>query len=153
MEPIVVIIQARMGSTRLPGKILLDVEGKTVLERVVERTRLAKTIGRVVVAIPDDASNDELAKFCEDKGIEFFRGSESDVLDRYYQAAKSVHAAHVARITSDCPLIDPKVIDHVANEYRRRGSQYISNGRMESTYPDGLDVEIFLYLLIHAANC
>lgn len=132
-----------MGSTRLPGKILLDMEGKTVLERVVERTRLAMSIARVIVAIPDDGSNDELAQFCKEKNIEFFRGSEADVLDRYYQTAKSVGAAHIARITSDCPLVDPKVIDLVADEYFKSGCDYISTGRVVSSYPDGLDTEIF----------
>lgn len=145
MQPITAIIQARMGSTRLPGKILLDVEGKTVLERAVERTRLAKAIGRVIVAIPDDTSNDELAQFCEEKEMEFYRGSESDVLDRYYQAAKAVGAAHIARITSDCPLVDPKVIDRVADEYFKNGCDYISTGRLASSYPDGLDTEIFSF--------
>lgn len=151
MKQIIAIIQARMGSTRLPGKILLEVEGKTVFERAVERTQLAKAVERVIVAIPDDASNDELAQFCEERGMEFFRGSEGDVLDRYYQTAKSVGAIHIARITSDCPLVDPKVIDHVADEYFKSECDYISTGRMVSSYPDGLDTEIFSFTALERA--
>jgi spore coat polysaccharide biosynthesis protein SpsF (cytidylyltransferase family) len=83
--------------------------------------------------------------------MEFYRGSESDVLDRYYRAAKSVDAIHIARITSDCPLVDPKVIDRVADEYFKKECDYISTGRMVSSYPDGLDTEIFSFAALEHA--
>jgi len=134
-----------MGSSRLPGKVLFDVEGKTVLEHVIERTKRAQNIERVVVAIPDTSTDDVLAEYCATKNISYFRGNETDVLDRYVQAAQELGVTHIARITSDCPLIDPEVIDRVAAEYQVGEYDYLSTGRMETTYPDGLDVEIFSF--------
>lgn len=152
MKSITAIIQARMGSSRLPGKVLLDIEGKTVLDRVIERTKRAKGIDRAIIAIPDTSSDDVLAKYCEERSIPYFRGSEADVLDRYYQTAKHFNIAHIVRITSDCPLIDPEVIDRVINEYHAGGYDYISTGRIETTYPDGLDVELFSFTTLEKAR-
>ena len=100
-----------MRSTRLPKKVLLPLGNKTILENVVDRVRQAKTIGQVIVATSTEPDDDAIAKLCEEKGIQYFRGSHEDVLDRYYQTAKKFNAEHICRITADCPLIDPAVLD------------------------------------------
>lgn len=105
------IIQARMGSKRLPGKVLLDIAGQPMLARVVERTRLAKTIDQVIVATTTEPDVEPIVDLCAARGYPCFQGSLQDVLDRYYQAARAYNAETVVRITADCPLIDPGVID------------------------------------------
>jgi spore coat polysaccharide biosynthesis protein SpsF len=105
------IIQARMSSSRLPGKVLLDLAGQPMLVRVVERTQRAKTVNSVVVATTDDPSDDPIAQVCTEHGYACFRGSLHDVLDRYYQAARTFGAEIIVRITADCPVIDPDVVD------------------------------------------
>lgn len=108
MPHIVAIIQARTSSSRLPNKVLLDIAGQPMLVRVVERTQLAKTIDQVVVATTDSESDDAIAELCKERGYPCYRGSEFDVLDRYYKAAVIFHADVVVRITADCPVIDPQ---------------------------------------------
>jgi spore coat polysaccharide biosynthesis protein SpsF len=116
MKPrIVTIIQARMASSRLPDKVLLDIGVQPMLAWVVERTRLAQTIDEVVVATTTDSSDDAVQAFCQERGYPVTRGSAFDVLDRYYQAARLHHADVVVRITADCPLIDPDLIDNVVD--------------------------------------
>ncbi len=105
------IIQARMASTRLPGKVMLDLAGRPVLQHVVERARYSQAIDQVVVATTTDPSDDGLEQFCIEQVIPYFRGSHTDVLDRFYQAALEFHADLVIRLTADCPLIDPELID------------------------------------------
>ncbi len=139
---IVAIIQARMGSTRFPGKTLADLAGRSMLSRVVQRVRLVPTIDQVVVATSTSAGDAAIADFCERDGIPCFRGSEGDVLDRFYNAAKNYGADIVVRITADCPLIDPAVIDRVVERFRSEGCDYASN-TLRYTYPDGLDTEVF----------
>jgi len=151
MTRVIAIIQARLGSTRLPGKVLLDVCGKTVLERVVERTRYTKNIDSVVVTMPNGERDDLLAQFCEEHKIHFLRGREEDLLDQYYQAAKTLNAEVIVRITADCPLIDPQIIDQTINEYFARNCDYISTGRLSSTFPDGLDTEVFSFATLEEA--
>src|SRR5437868_6887416 len=107
MGKVVAIIQARMGSTRLPGKVLMDICGHPMLWHVVMRTRQAKTIGDVMVATSTATADDTIAALCNAWGVSIFRGSQNDVLDRYYHAARHSGARTVIRITSDCPLIDP----------------------------------------------
>lgn len=147
---IVAIIQARVGSTRLPNKIFLDLEGKTVLERVVERVARATLVDRIVVAIPDTSANDRLAQFVVERlpNVLLFRGSEHDVLDRYYRAAKAQRATVVVRVTSDCPLIDPAVIDRVITAFLREGVDYAANVLGERTYPRGMDVEVVSFVAL-----
>ena len=141
---VVTIIQARMGSTRLPGKVLLDLDGRTVLARVVERVRRSTTASEVVVATTVGADDDRILEECERLGVAAFRGSEHDVLDRYYQAAGSVHGDVVVRICSDCPLIDPEIIDQTVDEFLKSSADYASNA-LDRTYPRGLDVEVLTY--------
>jgi spore coat polysaccharide biosynthesis protein SpsF len=141
---VVAIIQARMGSTRLPGKVLSDLAGKPVLLRVLERVSAARTINNVVVAIPDTPENQRLEKFCAAAGYTCFKGSEQDVLDRYYRTAVAHRANVIVRITSDCPLIDPAVIDQVVETYLKCQSElkYVSNIHPTRTFPRGLDTEV-----------
>jgi spore coat polysaccharide biosynthesis protein SpsF len=140
----VAIVQARMGSTRLPGKVLQDLAGEPMLARVVNRTCRAKTLQEVVIATTTNTVDDVIVKLCEARGWSWFRGSEEDVLDRYYHAAKKYQADFIVRITSDCPLIDPEVIDHVVQEFLERQPEvdYASNTWPRRTFPRGLDTEV-----------
>jgi len=143
---IVAIIQARMGSTRLPGKVMKLILGKPVILWVLERVSLSKLIDKIVVAIPSGKENDVIVdaiKEYDDKII-ISRGSEDDVLDRYYQAAVKTDADVVVRITSDCPLIDPVVIDNVIEQFLDNDCDYCSNN-LKRTYPIGLDTEVFSF--------
>lgn len=138
----VAIIQARMGSTRRLGKVMAEVAGRPMLEHVVRRAQQARTLDLVIVATSDQPGDDIVAQFCADTDIPCFRGSEDDVLDRYYQAAKHFEANAVVRLTADCPLLDPSVIDKVVLVFHAGDYDYVSNA-LEPTYPDGLDTEIF----------
>jgi spore coat polysaccharide biosynthesis protein SpsF len=139
---VVAIIQARMGSTRLPGKVLKDLGGETVLARVVNRTRRATLLDEVVVATSVLPADDAIAQECERLQVACFRGDEADVLDRYYRAAQEFAADAVVRITADCPLIDPELIDAAIRSRFDQKADYASNSLVR-TYPRGLDVEVF----------
>jgi len=139
---VVAIIQARMGSTRLPGKVLKDLGGETVLARVVKRTRRATLLDEVVVATSVLPADDAIARECESLKVACFRGDELDVLDRYYRAAQKFAADAIVRITSDCPLIDPELINAAIRSSLDQKADYASNSLVR-TYPRGLDVEVF----------
>lgn len=143
---IVAIIQARMSSSRLPGKVLLDIAGQPMLAHVVERTRLAKTVGLVVVATTTDPADDAIEMFCKESGYPCYRGNLYDVLDRYYQAARFYQAEVIVRITSDCPLIDPEVVDKTVGEFLQEENPDFAANRLPlpwgRTYPIGLDTEV-----------
>jgi spore coat polysaccharide biosynthesis protein SpsF len=149
---VVAIIQARMGSTRLPGKVMMDLAGEPMLARVVSRTRRAKTVDEVVVATTTGVADDPIARLCQERGWAVFRGSDDDVLDRYYQAALPLQADVVVRITSDCPLIEPTIIDAVVGELESRpgAGDYASNCQ-QRTYPRGLDVEAMTFTCLETA--
>lgn len=136
---IVAIVQARVGSTRFRGKVLADIAGKSMLERVVDRVQRAHTVEQVVVATTTAEADDAIVELCDRLGIAWFRGSEEDVLDRYYRAALECGATIVVRVTADCPLLDPVVADAVVQRVLD-GCDYASNW-IRATYPDGLDVE------------
>lgn len=140
----VAIIQARMGSTRLPGKVLADVGGRPMLARVVERTARARSIDQVVVATSTLSTDDPIAEWCADNAWACHRGSEADVLDRYYGAACAHNADAIVRITSDCPLIDPGVLDDCIAHYRdgQPALDYVANFLPDRTFPRGLDCEV-----------
>ena len=146
----VALIQARMGSSRFPGKVLEDLCGKPMLWRVMERVRRSARIDRIVVATTDREIDDPVARFCEEGKVACFRGSEEDVLDRFYQAAKANHADVIVRITADCPLIDPAVIDKILERFERGDCDYVSN-IFRYTYPDGLDTEVFSFAALERA--
>jgi spore coat polysaccharide biosynthesis protein SpsF len=138
---IVAIVQARMGSSRLPRKVLKDLGGATVLDRVLNRLGRSWLIQESVVATTIEPADDAIVEHCERTGRKVFRGSEQDVLDRYYQAAKYVNADVVVRITSDCPVIDPEVTDATVHAFLDRHADYASNVLVR-TYPRGLDTEV-----------
>lgn len=142
MSRTVAIIQARTGSTRLPGKVLLPLLGAPILTRVVERTLRARSLDEVVVATTRLAADDPIEAVGRASGWAVERGAESDLLDRYVAAARAHHADVVVRITSDCPLIDPLLIDEVVAARRSSGADYASNSLEPRTYPRGLDVEV-----------
>jgi glutamate-1-semialdehyde 2,1-aminomutase len=139
------IIQARMGSTRLPGKILMEIEGKPMLHHELDRLSLSKLIDHVVVATGDGPENDPVETLCESLGVHSFRGSENDVLERYAKCAeKYPEYDAILRITGDNPLIDPYVIDELIEHFDGSGSEYASNVEPHQfLYPDGTDCEIF----------
>ena len=145
----VAIIQGRMGSSRLPGKVLLDIAGKPMLQHVIERTRRARRIDALVVATSREPSDDPIAEFCGGLGVICARGSLHDVLDRFYQAASSQHASRVVRITADCPMIDPALIDEtirLLDEDQEAGRVDFAANRLPPpfgrSFPIGLDVEV-----------
>jgi spore coat polysaccharide biosynthesis protein SpsF len=144
------IIQARMSSTRLPGKVLLDLAGEPMLGRVVERTGRARTIDRVIVATTVESEDEPIVELCRSRGWTVSRGSRDYVLDRYYQASVADGADLIVRITSDCPLIDPEIINRVVK--RLDGTvDYASNINPRRTFPRGLDVEVFTFAALSAA--
>ena len=144
MIKILAIIQARTGSTRLPGKVLLPLEDKTVLEHVIERTRKSRLIQETLVATSIKKQDLPIVKLCAEKGILVFTGAETNVLDRYYQAARLFLPDNIVRVTADCPMIDPVIIDKTITKHLQEDADYTSN-QLTATYPDGLDVEIFTF--------
>ncbi|MGI5882667.1 MAG: cytidylyltransferase domain-containing protein [Dethiobacteria bacterium] len=150
------IIQARTGSSRLPGKVLKILAGKTVLEHVIERIRQSKVIGDIIIATTEHEKDNSIDAIATKVGVSCFRGSEDDVLSRYYYAAKEHAVKTVIRITSDCPLIDPKLCDEVISFYLQHHGQYVlvtnaGPGTKERTYPRGLDLEVFSYNVLEEA--
>lgn len=145
-----VFIQARLGSTRLPGKVLLDLYGKPVLLRVIERVKKARGIDNVVVVTTLDARDLPLVKLCAELGVQVFCGSEDDVLDRFYQAAKILKPDHIVRITADCPVMDPALIEQVVSRHLDSGADYTANV-LEETFPDGEDIEIMKFSALERA--
>ena len=149
---VVAIIQARMGSTRLPGKVLLELVGEPMLVRVVNRTRRATRLDEIVIATTTEARDEAIVGLCTSHGWAYFRGSEGDVLDRYYQAAEEYGADIVVRITSDCPLIEPEIIDLVVREFLEEEElDYVSNTLPPRTFPRGLDVEVMSFETLERA--
>jgi len=135
------IVQARMTSSRLPGKVLSDICGKPSLQRMLERINMASSIDKVVVATTINASDNLIVELCEKLKVDIFRGDEDDVLGRFCGAAEVAEAEIVIRLTADCPMIDPDVIDEVVTAFSINNHDYLSN-TIERTYPDGLDVEV-----------
>mgnify|MGYP006075065239 CR=1 FL=1 len=139
---ILAIIQARTGSTRLPGKVLLKIKGKTVINHVVDRVSASLFVDYVVVATTLLHQDIKLVSECAKLGVRVYCGSEQDVLDRYYQVSKILAPDHIVRITADCPVIDPKVIDLVVKKHLETDADYTSN-TLDVPFPDGQDVEVF----------
>jgi spore coat polysaccharide biosynthesis protein SpsF len=148
---VVAIIQARMGSTRLPGKVLKDLCGETVLARVVNRTRRATLLNEVVVATSVQPADDAIVQECGRLSVACFRGDEADVLDRYYRAAEKFSADAIVRITSDCPLIDPEVSDKTIRAFLDQHPDYASNV-LQRSYPRGLDTEVMTFAALQSAQ-
>ena len=139
----VAIIQARMGSTRLPGKVLTEISGKTMLQRVVERTSAAKSVDEVVVATTNEKEDDTLVNYLKNEGIcDIFRGSVDDVLSRYYECAKLHKADIIVRVTADDPLKDPQIIDQAIELLNEDPMLDYCSNTIEPSYPEGLDIEV-----------
>lgn len=150
---IVAVVQARLGSTRMPNKILMPIDkaGKeSMLEFFIKRLKRSKKINTIVLATTVQPRDDLLVEYAKKLGIPYFRGSEDDVLDRTYGAAKENHADIVIRVTSDCPLNDPVMIDWMVDEFFKRKCDYLCN-RKPPTYPDGFDTEIFTFAALKKA--
>jgi spore coat polysaccharide biosynthesis protein SpsF len=152
----IAIIQARRASSRLPDKVLLDIGGEPMLVRVVERTRRAKRVDALVVATTTDPSDEAVEALCRARGYPCYRGSMHDVLDRYYQAARQYHAEIIVRITADCPVIDPGVIDQTIQEFLNPPDAWdFAANRLPPpwgrTYPIGLDTEVCTFAGLETA--
>ena len=152
------VIQARMGSSRLPGKVLKSIRGKAILLHIVERLRAVPSIDEVVVAVPDDDSNQVLRTFCRVQGISFWAGSENNVLDRFYGAACRHGGDPVLRVTADCPLVDPGSVEKLIAMYRTGEFDYVAvaagadaEGLSTGRFPDGLDTECFSFTALQQA--
>ena len=141
---IIAIVQARMGSTRFPNKVMRTISGKPMIEVLLNRLSQSKHIDQIVLATSDDIRNDKLEEHVNNLGYDVYRGSERDVLDRYYHAAKKYRPDGVVRITGDCPLIDSSVVDSIIEAFKIENVDYVSNTN-PPTYPDGLDVEVFSF--------
>ena len=139
---VVAIIQARTGSTRLPGKVLMPIVGKPVLWHIVNRLKYCRNIDAIVVATTNKISDKPIIETAKEIGVDAFAGSEEDVLDRYYQAAKKFCAKVVVRITADCPLLDPKIVDTVIDYYLTHSVDYVNTG---PSFPEGVDNEVFSF--------
>lgn len=149
---IVLIVQVRMGATRLPGKPLKKILDRPLLSYQIERLRRAKRVDKIVIATTLSPRDQEIVNLCQREGISIYRGSEEDVLDRYYRAANTHRADIIVRITGDCPLIDPEIVDQVIDFYSLKipNYDYVSNS-LQRTYPRGLDVEVFSFQALEKA--
>ncbi len=139
---IVATIEARMSSSRLPGKVLLPALGRPMLWHLVQRLRAVPSINEIVVAATVHPSDDAIEKFCREEGVPFFRGSEDDVMGRVIGAAESVSGDIIVEITGDCPILDPDLAEQTIRMFLRNGSQYAANSFI-SSYPDGMDIQVF----------
>ena len=144
MKKVNAIIEARMGSTRLPGKTLFQIMGRPVLDLLIERLSWSKRIDQIIVAAPTNKEDDVIEEFCDAKKIACYRGSSEDVLGRVYHAAKKFDTDIIVEVTGDCPLLDPWLIDDCLELYMRHDYDYLSNF-IEQSYPPGIDVQIFSF--------
>jgi len=143
VEPkVTAIIQARMTSTRLPGKVMKEVLGRPLLSYQIERLRFSKRIDDIIIATTTNKEDDPIVKFASKEGLKSYRGSEDDVLDRYYQTAKKYGVENILRLTGDCPLLDPIICDHSIDTYISGGGKFVHTG---PTFAEGVDCEIFHY--------
>ena len=146
----VAIIQARMGSTRLPGKVLRKILGQPMLAREVERIAGAKLVNKIVIATSTNPADSSVAALAGALGLACYRGSETDVLDRFYQTAQKLSAHNIIRLTGDCPLIDPQIIDQAVSVFASSSVDYVSNHNLRS-FPVGMDVEVFKFTALKLA--
>ena len=151
---IVGIIQARMGSTRLPGKVLKKINGVPLLKFQLDRVKAAKRLNKILIATTNKKEDDPVEQFCNDHKINCYRGSEDDVLSRYYESALSVKADVIVRLTADCPFVDPTLIDNVIDLYMKSEVDYASNTvpPESSCWPDGSDIEVFSFKALKMAH-
>lgn len=144
-----VIIQARMSSTRLPGKVLRQAAGRPLLSYLLERVRRMKKVDKILLATSTDATDDSLEAFASREGVELYRGSLNDVLDRYFQAAVQMGLTHVVRLTGDCPLIDPQICDRLVDFY---DSSQVDYAALSPEFAEGLDCEVVSFEALALAH-
>lgn len=153
MLMIAAIIQARMTSTRLPGKIMLPINGKPVLDIMIDRVRISRKLDKIIVATTENESDDVIVDLCKAKNVEYYRGSEDDVLGRFFEAAEKFSVDVIVRLTSDTPLIDACTIDDVIALYEKADSDFVSNFfPFPRTFPDGYNVEVLSYKTLEKAH-
>ena len=145
------VIQARMGSKRLPGKVMLKIGKYRIIELLFKRLSKAKMVDQIIVATSISPNNDSFCKFLTNKKIKFIRGSEQNVLQRFIDAAKSYNPEYIIRITADCPFLDSKMLDKMIRIFEKNKIDYLSNSN-PPTFPDGLDIEIISYEALKRAN-
>ena len=150
-EKVVAIVQARFSSSRLPGKVMKKILGKPMLLLELERLQRCQMIDEIILATSIDDSDTQLAKAVKDAGFMVYQGNLNDVLDRYYQCAKQYSPAHIVRITGDCPLIEPQVVDVVISRHLEDDNDYTSNTLRRVTFPDGLDTEVMKFTVLERA--
>jgi spore coat polysaccharide biosynthesis protein SpsF len=148
---IVTVVQARMSSTRLPGKVMLPILGKPLLVRMIERVKNSILAGKIIVATSTNQDDDQVENLCEQNNLTCFRGHLTDLLDRHYQVGKLYNAEAIVKIPSDCPLIDPQIIDRVLKFYIDNEEYDFVSNLHPATYPDGNDVEIFSFQALEHA--
>jgi len=149
---IVATIEARMTSSRLPGKVLMDVDGIPMLKYLIERLKTVRSINEIVIATTINASDDVLVEFAKKERIQYYRGSEDDVMGRVINAAESVSADIIVEITGDCPIIDPQIVEQTIRMFLANKADYVSNAHVRS-YPDGMDTQVFkLETLKHSSS-
>jgi spore coat polysaccharide biosynthesis protein SpsF (cytidylyltransferase family) len=141
---ILAILQARLSSTRLPGKVLKEILGKPMLQLELERIQQCKSIDKIIVATSDASDDKDIKKLCDTLAIDCYQGNLGDVLDRYYQAAIQYNPDHIVRLSGDCPLHDPILIDKIIQEYLEKELDYCCN-TIDPTFPDGLDTWVFSF--------
>lgn len=149
-----VIVQTRMGSSRLPGKVMINICGKPVIEHVIDRLKMSNTLDDIIIATTTSMKDKVIVEQAQKNGVKWFCGSEEDVLSRYYYAAKENNLNTIVRITSDCPLIDPIILDKIVEFYNKNDYLLVTNaGNLleHRTYPRGLDVEVFSFDTIEQA--
>lgn len=148
------IIQARMGSSRLPGKVLKEIGNKTLLEFQIDRIQQVSSLQKIIVATSTKKADDPIEKYCFTNNILCFRGSENDVLSRYFECASFYNLTTIIRLTADCPFTDPRIIDKVVNLFFEQGVDYCSNTVPPDTshWPDGSDVEVFSFQALERAH-
>jgi glutamate-1-semialdehyde aminotransferase/spore coat polysaccharide biosynthesis protein SpsF (cytidylyltransferase family) len=147
---VLAIIQARYNSTRFPGKVVKKINNKTILEILIRRLSRSRYISKIIVACSNNRNDKAIVTICRKLGVNYFIGSENDVLDRFYHAAKKYRGINIARITADCPLVDPKIVDDVISNFFLKNVDYSSNVN-PPTFPDGLDVEVFKFGVLKEA--
>ena len=149
-QKIILITQARTGSTRLPGKILKEIKGKSLLEIHLERLKKCKNVSEIIVATTTNIEDELIYNKSIELGVSSYRGSEFDVLDRFYKSIENKNPDWIVRVTSDCPLIDPKLVDDVITYAIKNNKDYVTNILIEH-FPDGQDIEVFKYTALKKA--
>ena len=148
-----IIIQARIGSTRLKGKVLKKYKGLTPLKIMIERLKQCIKIRNITICTTKLSEDNKIVNFCKKEKIKFYRGSKNDVLSRYYETAKKFKSKIIVRVTSDCPLVDYRIINDMLNNFLKSKNEYYANSYpLPTTYPDGMDIEIFKYSTLKKTN-